>query len=182
MTATTAMPSSSVATAKVRSPPTYRSAMTISLHIASSAVATAKKIEVTPIVIIAITIVSAVSTVTVITIVTAIAAAFNVTPASRQGNRQGRHQGEPKPNPDLINRTVRLAHTELPFEEEIKKCGWSENFTKCGLLANRIFLSPRHAPQTRYAAVIESPNVNFIFGLIFMRSKSNPGNLLIAMG
>ena len=191
MTATAAtMPSSSysVATAKVRSPSTLRSALTLSPDIASSAVAAAKKINVTTIIVIAISVVSAVSPVSVITIetvepiVTTTTAAFHVTPASRQGNRQGRHQGEPKPKPDSVNRTVRLAHTDVPFAEEITKCGCSGNFTRRGVLANRISLSPRHAPQVRYAAVIESPNVKFIFGLVFIRHEYNPENLAIAIG
>ena len=34
----------------------------------------------------------------------------------------------PQPNFDPVNQTVRLVHTELPFAEEIKECGFLFNF------------------------------------------------------
>jgi hypothetical protein len=64
-------------------------------------------------------------------------------------SRQGRQQRNPQPNFDSVNQSIRLVHTDLPFAEEIKKCGCSRNTTK--------------------RAVVMSPNVNSMFCLIFMR-------------
>jgi hypothetical protein len=64
-------------------------------------------------------------------------------------SRQGRRQRNPQPNLDPVNQSVRLIHTDLPFAEEIKKCGGARNTTR--------------------RAVIKSPNVNSIFCLSFMR-------------
>jgi hypothetical protein len=101
--------------ARVRSGTTDRSAMAISLHIATPVIVTAEKIDIRPRIPAVVTSVITVASVT----------AVHVTHTSRQGSRQGRHQGDPDPNLDSVSRTVRLVHTDLPFAEEIKKCGCS---------------------------------------------------------
>jgi hypothetical protein len=67
---------------------------------------------------------------------------------------QGNQQHNSQPNLDSVNQSVRLAHTDLPFTDEIKKCGRPRNNT-------------RHA-------VIMSPDVNSASCLVFMRYKITP--------
>jgi len=112
-TVAAAMPAAMTTITGVRRCTTDRSAMTIGLHIATPVIVAAEKIDIRPRIPAVITSVITVASVT----------AVHVTHASRQGNRQGRHQGDPELNLDPGSRTVRLAHTDLPFAEEIKKCG-----------------------------------------------------------
>lgn len=44
-------------------------------------------------------------------------------------SRQDRQQRDPEPNLNSVNWIVRLIHADLPFAEEIKKCGCSRNTT-----------------------------------------------------
>src|ERR1035441_3375988 len=102
------------AAAGMRCRTTYRSTITITMHIAPPFIAAAKKIHirlrhhhraaVT-------------STHVTSTHVTSVhVTSVHVTHTSCQG----RQQRNPQPNLDQVNRTVRLVHTDLPFAEEIK--------------------------------------------------------------
>jgi len=97
--------SAAAPTAKVRRPTTYRSAMTISLHIAPSVIAAAKKIDIR----------SAVVTVIAVVSITTAVTAIHVTRASRQGS----HQDDAEPNLDSVYQTLRVIHKALPIVEEI---------------------------------------------------------------
>ncbi len=136
------------AAAGMRRRTTFRSALTITVDIASPVIAAAKKKQVR---------------------LRHHHAAAAVTSANKPDtSRQGGQQRNSQCNLDSVSHRVRLVHTDLPFAEEVKKCGCSRKTTKGALIADRTICLALPAPQTWGAAVIKSPNVNFIFWLIFI--------------
>jgi hypothetical protein len=56
-------------------------------------------------------------------------------------SRKGRQQRDRQPNLDLFSRTIWFVHTDLPFAEEINKCGNSDTTTRREMIAKRTILA-----------------------------------------
>jgi len=161
-----AMRCSDMAAARMRHSTACRSALTVGVHITASFIVAAEKIQIRRRSLVVTTII-AVPSVT----------AIHITP---HASRQDRHQDNPEPKLDLIRQTVRFVHTDLPFAEKIKK-GSVGSTAGRALFAPRLIFSTCGSPSGNNAT-IDSPNINSIFGLVFMRRESSAEGLSLLWG